>query len=100
MQLVDGILKPQGNPYSRLNESQQISKTRYTHFINAFWKYVTTKHIFSSSYASRDIPLQCLDARALLARTTTSTPASSLDLEWEHETIPVTMVHEASTSSW
>lgn len=54
---------------------------------------------FSSS-TSHDIQLQCLDAKALLQRTTTSTPASSLDLEWEHETLPISMVHDPSGSSW
>lgn len=48
----------------------------------------------------RDIQLQCLDARALLQRTTTSTPASSLDLEWEHETLPISMAQDPSGSSW
>lgn len=52
------------------------------------------------SCTSRDIPLQCLDARALLARTAESTPASSLDLEWEHETLPVSLINDASGSSW
>uniref|UniRef100_A0A6P7FKZ7 Uncharacterized protein LOC114330525 isoform X2 n=1 Tax=Diabrotica virgifera virgifera TaxID=50390 RepID=A0A6P7FKZ7_DIAVI len=69
--------------------------------------YLTTKVLlsilhFSSkrSCTSRDIQLQCLDARALLQRTATSTPASSLDLEWEHETLPASMIHDPSGSSW
>lgn len=53
-----------------------------------------------SSYTSKDIPLQCLDARALLARTSTSTPGSSLDLEWEHETLPTTIINEHSAGTW
>ncbi|KAF2883302.1 hypothetical protein ILUMI_22862 [Ignelater luminosus] len=35
-----------------------------------------------------------------MARTTTSTPASSLDLEWEHEGLPLSMTHDPSASSW
>ncbi|CAH0546017.1 unnamed protein product [Brassicogethes aeneus] len=80
LELVDGLLNPQLTAYSRLNESQRLPST--------------------GSCTSRDIQLQCLDARALLARTATSTPASSLDLEWEHETLPVSMIHDPSGSSW
>jgi hypothetical protein len=78
--LVDGLLNPQVTAYSRLNESQRLPST--------------------GSCTSRDIQLQCLDARALLSRTATSTPVSSLDLEWEHETIPISVIHDPSGSSW
>ncbi|XP_023015407.2 uncharacterized protein isoform X1 [Leptinotarsa decemlineata] len=80
LQLVDSLLNPQVSAYSRLSESQRNPS--------------------SGSCTSRDIQLQCLDARALLQRTTTSTPASSLDLEWEHETLPISMIHDPSGSSW
>ncbi|CAH1968908.1 unnamed protein product [Acanthoscelides obtectus] len=80
LQLVDGILNPQLTSYSRLSDSQGIPS--------------------SGSCTSRDIQLQCLDARALLQRTATSTPASSLDLEWEHETLPVSTLYDPSGSSW
>ncbi|XP_028135678.1 uncharacterized protein LOC114330525 isoform X2 [Diabrotica virgifera virgifera] len=60
----------------------------------------SSKHEEKRSCTSRDIQLQCLDARALLQRTATSTPASSLDLEWEHETLPASMIHDPSGSSW
>ncbi|KAJ3662357.1 hypothetical protein Zmor_006711 [Zophobas morio] len=80
LDLVDGLLNPQVTAYSRLNESQRLPST--------------------GSCTSRDIQLQCLDARALLSRTATSTPVSSLDLEWEHETIPISMIHDPSGSSW
>ncbi|GJQ67210.1 hypothetical protein Trydic_g14714 [Trypoxylus dichotomus] len=80
LEFVDDILNPHFTSYNRLQENQQLSTT--------------------SSYNSKDIPLQCLDAKALLIRTTMSTPASSLDLEWEHETLPVSMVHDPSASSW
>lgn len=53
-----------------------------------------------SSCTSHDIPLQSLDARALLARTTESTPGSSLDLEWEHETLPISVVSDTPGRSW
>ncbi|KAH1002540.1 hypothetical protein HUJ04_008620 [Dendroctonus ponderosae] len=53
---------------------------------------------------SRDIQLQFLDARALLSSaslsTRASTPENSLELEWEHETLPCSIIHEASGSSW
>ncbi|XP_050295804.1 uncharacterized protein LOC126735757 isoform X1 [Anthonomus grandis grandis] len=77
--VVAGLVNPQLS-YQRLPESQRVSP--------------------QSSYASKDIQLQCLDARALLGRTDTATPENSLDLEWEHETLPVSMVHEPSGSSW
>ena len=73
------------------------------------WNYVaflrkSTIHLYrlcSSSFDNRrDIPLQCLDARALLLHTTASTPGSSLDLEWEHEALPISMVNDPSGSSW
>ncbi|XP_044256582.1 uncharacterized protein LOC123006270 isoform X2 [Tribolium madens] len=80
LNLVDGLLNPQLTAYSRLNESQRLPST--------------------GSCTSRDIQLQCLDARALLSRTAASTPVSSLDLEWEHETIPISMIHDPSGSSW
>ncbi|CAH1366481.1 unnamed protein product [Tenebrio molitor] len=80
LDLVDGLLNPQVTAYSRLNESQRLPST--------------------GSCTSRDIQLQCLDARALLSRTATSTPVSSLDLEWEHETIPISVIHDPSGSSW
>ncbi|XP_025835551.1 uncharacterized protein LOC112906110 [Agrilus planipennis] len=48
----------------------------------------------------QNIPLQCLDARALLTNTANSTPASSLDLEWEHEALPLEVVQEPCNSSW
>nr|CAH7744011.1 unnamed protein product [Callosobruchus chinensis] len=80
LQLVDGILNPQLTAYSRLSESQRLPS--------------------SGSCTSKDIQLQCLDARALLQRTATSTPASSLDLEWEHETLPVSTLYDPSASSW
>ncbi|GLV32098.1 uncharacterized protein CBL_11946 [Carabus blaptoides fortunei] len=69
---------------------------------NQFWSY--SRRLPSSSIHGRnDIPLQCLDVRALLTRngapTTSSTPVSSLDLEWEHETLPVS-IHDPSVSSW
>ncbi|KRT80178.1 hypothetical protein AMK59_8695 [Oryctes borbonicus] len=80
LEFVDDILNPHFTSYNRLQENQQLSTT--------------------SSYNSRDIPLQCLDAKALLIRTTMSTPASSLDLEWEHETLPVSLVHDPSGGSW
>ncbi|KAG5889430.1 hypothetical protein JTB14_032763 [Gonioctena quinquepunctata] len=80
LQLVDGLINPQVSTYSRLSDSQ--------------------KHPSTGSCTSRDIQLQFLDARALLQRTTTSTPASSLDLEWEHETLPISMIHDPSGSSW
>ncbi|KAK4873422.1 hypothetical protein RN001_015451 [Aquatica leii] len=79
LEFVEGIFNPTGDSYSRLNESHLPS---------------------SSSYNSRDIPLQCLDVRALMAHTTTSTPASSLDLEWEHEALPPSLVCDPSTNSW
>ncbi|KAI4469812.1 ectonucleotide pyrophosphatase/phosphodiesterase [Holotrichia oblita] len=80
LEFVDDILNPHFTSYNRLQENQQLSAT--------------------SSYNSKDIPLQCLDAKALLVRTTMSTPASSLDLEWEHETLPVSIVHDPSGGSW
>nr|CAI5845906.1 unnamed protein product [Callosobruchus analis] len=80
LQLVDGILNPQLTTYSRLSETQRLTS--------------------SGSCTSKDIQLQCLDARALLQRTATSTPASSLDLEWEHETLPVSTLYDPSGSSW
>ncbi|XP_028135676.1 uncharacterized protein LOC114330525 isoform X1 [Diabrotica virgifera virgifera] len=81
LQLVDGLRNAQvPSGYSRLSESQRLPST--------------------GSCTSRDIQLQCLDARALLQRTATSTPASSLDLEWEHETLPASMIHDPSGSSW
>ncbi|XP_018564059.1 uncharacterized protein LOC108905596 [Anoplophora glabripennis] len=80
LELVDGLLNPQLNSYSRLSESQRLSST--------------------GSCTSHDIQLQCLDARALLQRTATSTPASSIDLEWEHETLPVSIINDPSGSSW
>ncbi|XP_049819735.1 uncharacterized protein LOC109603209 [Aethina tumida] len=80
LELVDGLLNPQLTSYSRLNESQRLPST--------------------GSCTSRDIQLQCLDARALMSRTAASTPASSLDLEWEHETLPISMIHDPSGSSW
>ncbi|XP_050295805.1 uncharacterized protein LOC126735757 isoform X2 [Anthonomus grandis grandis] len=73
--VVAGLVNPQLS-YQRLPESQRVSPQ------------------------SKDIQLQCLDARALLGRTDTATPENSLDLEWEHETLPVSMVHEPSGSSW
>ncbi|KAK9720856.1 hypothetical protein QE152_g21826 [Popillia japonica] len=80
LEFVDDILNPHFTSYNRLQENQQLSAT--------------------SSYNSKDIPLQCLDAKALLVRTTMSTPASSLDLEWEHETLPVSIAHDPSGGSW
>nr|XP_022916002.1 uncharacterized protein LOC111425943 [Onthophagus taurus] len=80
LEFVDDILTPHLTTYNRLNDSQQLSCT--------------------SSFTGKDIPLQCLDAKALLARTNMSTPASSLDLEWEHETLPISMVNDASGGSW
>ncbi|KAJ8924993.1 hypothetical protein NQ315_001158 [Exocentrus adspersus] len=80
LQLVDGLLNQQLSSYSRLSESQRLSS--------------------AGSCTSRDIQLQCLDARALLQRTTSSTPASSVDLEWEHETLPISIVNDPSGSSW
>ncbi|KAF5297358.1 hypothetical protein FQR65_LT01288 [Abscondita terminalis] len=79
LEFVEGIFNPAGDSYSRLNESHLPS---------------------SSSYNSRDIPLQCLDVRALMVHTTTSTPASSLDLEWEHEALPPSLMCDPSTNSW
>ncbi|KAL1517254.1 hypothetical protein ABEB36_001041 [Hypothenemus hampei] len=79
--IVDNLLKPQLS-YRRLSESQRV--------------------LPQSSYFKRDIQLQCLDARALLRRTSissrASTPTSSLDLEWEHETLPVSSL--VYGSSW
>ncbi|XP_017786296.1 PREDICTED: uncharacterized protein LOC108569301 [Nicrophorus vespilloides] len=81
LEFVDEMLNPHVTCYSRLSESQRLPST--------------------SSYNSRDIPLQCLDAKALLAHTTASTPLSSLDLEWEHETLPISSAQDASAgSSW
>ncbi|XP_057651243.1 uncharacterized protein LOC130890869 isoform X1 [Diorhabda carinulata] len=81
LQLVDGLRNAQiSSGYSRLSESQRLPST--------------------GSCTSRDIQLQYLDARALLQRTATSTPASSLDLEWEHETLPISLIHDPSGSSW
>ncbi|KAF5296167.1 hypothetical protein FQA39_LY12621 [Lamprigera yunnana] len=79
LEFVEGIFNSGGDSYSRLNESHLPS---------------------SSSYNSRDIPLQCLDVRALMAHTTMSTPASSLDLEWEHEGLPSSVMCDPSTNSW
>ncbi|XP_031356233.1 uncharacterized protein LOC116180404 isoform X2 [Photinus pyralis] len=79
LEFVEGIFNPVGDSYCRLNESHLPS---------------------SSSYNSRDIPMQCLDVRALMAHTTTSTPASSLDLEWEHEALPPSVIGDPSTNSW
>ncbi|XP_065160468.1 uncharacterized protein [Atheta coriaria] len=80
LELVDDMLNPHLSYYNRLSESQQLPST--------------------SSCHSNDIPLQSLDARALLAKTTVSTPASSLDLEWEHEIVQPSMVPDTSGSSW
>ncbi|CAG9770602.1 unnamed protein product [Ceutorhynchus assimilis] len=77
--MVEGLLNPQLS-YQRLPESQRVSP--------------------QSSYISKDIQLQYLDAGALLERTNTSTPDNSLDLEWEHETLPISIKHEPSCSSW
>ncbi|CAH1105723.1 unnamed protein product [Psylliodes chrysocephalus] len=77
--------------------------TLLLHFPSSFEKkafLVSHYFILHRSCTSKDIQLQCLDARALLQRTATSTPASSLDLEWEHETLPISMVHDPSGSSW
>ncbi|KAF7279828.1 hypothetical protein GWI33_006686 [Rhynchophorus ferrugineus] len=76
--VVDCVLNPQLS-YSRLSDIRVSSQ---------------------GSLNNRDIQLQCLDARALLIRTNTSTPENSLDLEWEHETLPISLIHEPSASSW
>lgn len=97
LEFVDDILNPHFTSYSRLQENQQISGARYLYIIiNSF----LIMHFNYSSYNSKDIPLQCLDAKALLVRTTMSTPASSLDLEWEHEALPVSIAHDPSGGSW
>lgn len=77
--MVENLLNPQLS-YNRLPESIQVSS--------------------QSLYTTRDIQLQYLDAKALLGRTNTSTPDNSLDLEWEHETLPISFIHEPSGSSW
>lgn len=77
------------------NEYSTLIKLLYC-TINLFCNVST----FFSSCHSNDIPLQSLDARALLAKTTVSTPASSLDLEWEHEIVQPSMVPDTSGSSW
>ncbi|XP_060535224.1 uncharacterized protein LOC132707396 [Cylas formicarius] len=79
LEMVDGLLNPPLS-YSRLSESQRLPST--------------------SSCVSRDIPLQCLDARALLDQANTPTPENSLDLEWEHETLPPSALNDTSRSSW
>ncbi|XP_066138133.1 uncharacterized protein [Euwallacea fornicatus] len=78
--IMQGLIRPQLS-YHRLPESQRVSP--------------------QSSYIKKDIQMQCLDARALLNRTSISTPDISLDLEWEHETLPVSsIIHDPSASSW
>ncbi|CAG9859924.1 unnamed protein product [Phyllotreta striolata] len=55
------------------------------------------------SSSSKDIQLQCLDVRALLHRNSLSTVgSSSLDLEWDNETLPesVMVARDPSWSSW
>ncbi|KAL3285360.1 hypothetical protein HHI36_019468 [Cryptolaemus montrouzieri] len=76
LHLVDGLLNNQNN-YSRLKEPSS----------------------FIGSSTSNDIQLQCLDVRALIPHTNQSSPTASLDLEWEHETIPFFMVHDQSENS-
>ncbi|XP_066138134.1 uncharacterized protein [Euwallacea fornicatus] len=66
-----------------------------------FRKRRSKQKMLHSSYIKKDIQMQCLDARALLNRTSISTPDISLDLEWEHETLPVSsIIHDPSASSW
>ncbi|XP_030751006.1 uncharacterized protein LOC115878596 [Sitophilus oryzae] len=77
--MVENMLNP-NHSYSRLSERQRA--------------------LSQGSFNNRDIQLQSLDAGALLGRTNTSTPENSLDLEWEHETLPVSLVHDPSASSW
>lgn len=54
-----------------------------------------TSSLFFRTGPGADIPLQCLDVRALLSRV--STPLSSVDLEWEHEALPG---RDPSMESW
>ncbi|CAG9859926.1 unnamed protein product [Phyllotreta striolata] len=61
------------------------------------------RHFSRRSSSSKDIQLQCLDVRALLHRNSLSTVgSSSLDLEWDNETLPesVMVARDPSWSSW
>lgn len=92
------MLNPQLS-YSRLSDIQRVSSQGQVIFVGYQLNFLIVI-IFSSLNNNRDIQLQCLDARALLVRTNTSTPENSLDLEWEHETLPISLIHEPSASSW
>ncbi|CAH1180997.1 unnamed protein product [Phyllotreta striolata] len=83
LRLVDGLRMAPPLGYGRLSESQQLSSL--------------------ASSSSKDIQLQCLDVRALLHRNSLSTVgSSSLDLEWDNETLPesVMVARDPSWSSW
>ncbi|XP_076629461.1 uncharacterized protein LOC143345837 isoform X2 [Colletes latitarsis] len=65
-------------------------------------KYARLKSRNNASTSSGlDTPLQVLDARTLMKQQAcvSSTPGSSLDLEWEHEGLPVPVVDDEIAES-
>ncbi|XP_044735978.1 uncharacterized protein LOC123298130 isoform X2 [Chrysoperla carnea] len=79
LELAEDLWCPLGDPhYSRLHKSASVQSRP------------------SQSTSAGDISLQCLDARSLLTSgagreqsvLSSSTPPSSIDLEWEHEGYP------------
>lgn len=76
--LEDGAWSKGTNKYARLNSRNDASTS-----------------------SGLDTPLQILDARTLMKQQTcvSSTPGSSLDLEWEHEGMPLPVIDNEKVES-
>ncbi|XP_060820892.1 uncharacterized protein LOC132909806 [Bombus pascuorum] len=76
--LEDGAWSKGTNKYARLNSRNDASTS-----------------------SGLDTPLQILDARTLMKQQTcvSSTPGSSLDLEWEHEGMPLPVIDDEKVES-
>ncbi|EFN71175.1 hypothetical protein EAG_14158 [Camponotus floridanus] len=76
--LEDGGWSRGGNKYARLSSRNDVSTS-----------------------SGLDTPLQVLDARTLMKQQTyvSSTPGSSLDLEWEHEGMPLPILNNGKENT-